>query len=124
MEFERANDVQKQVKLITAQLKLDYINPQQIFCFRSQGSSSRAIARIWSLPRVWQLALNLPASYVIEVISERFDRLNQEEQTKVLIHEILHIPQTFSGALRPHKTGTFVLNQRTVNKFYRLLKKC
>ena len=50
-----------------------------------------------------QLALSQKPHYVIEVLSERFDRLNQEDQTKVLIHEILHIPHSFGGGFRAHK---------------------
>jgi predicted metallopeptidase len=57
------------------------------------------------------------------VVSEKFDKLDSEQQAKVLIHELLHIPKTFSGALLPHRTGTFKLSQRTVNKMYQEYKK-
>ena len=38
----------------------------------------------------------------IEVLSEKFDRLNKLEQDKILLHELAHIPKNFSGSLLPH----------------------
>lgn len=69
---------------------------------RSFGSSSKAIARIWGLPRVWQIVLDLKPQYVVEIISEKFDKMSVDQQNRVLIHELAHIPKTFSGALIPH----------------------
>ncbi len=123
MEFKRANDIQKKIGEIVITLSLTHINANKIVCFRSFGSQSRATARIWSLPRIWQQALNTSPHYVIEILTEKFDRLKNEDKTKVLIHELLHIPKTFSGSLRPHRTGTFRLDQRIVNNMYREYKK-
>lgn len=123
MDFKKDRHIQNRLNKIIAGLKLVHIKPQSVICFRSWGSSSQALARIWSLPQIWQKALNVPAHYAIEVLSEKFDRLSEEEKDKVLIHELLHIPKTFSGALRPHRTGTFVLSQRAVNKLYREYEK-
>jgi predicted metallopeptidase len=70
---------------------------------RSRGSKSRrTIARIYGLSKIWQKALKTDASYVIEVLSERYDRLDQEGREKVVIHELLHIPFTFGGGFRGH----------------------
>ena len=44
-----------------------------------------------------QKAMNVQAFYALEFISERFDRLDKEEQIKVIIHELMHIPATFGG---------------------------
>jgi len=123
MDFQKAGDIQARVNKLVTGLRLDYIDPKRIVCFRSLGSSSRATARIWSLPQIWQKALNTPPYYVIEVLAEKFDPLTEKDKTKVLIHELLHIPKTFSGALRPHRTGTFRLNQRAINKLYREYQK-
>ena len=65
-----------------------------------------------------QLALNKKPHYVIEVLSERFDQLNKEDQTKVLIHEILHVPHSFGGGFRSHKpfvTRAKVQRKRIIN---------
>lgn len=55
--------------------------------------------------RIWQETLGIPASYCIEVISEKFDPLPKHKQAEVLLHEIAHIPKNFSGALVPHSHG-------------------
>ena len=107
MDFLPAPDIHRQLKTIVRRLKLIHIDPTRIICFRSHGSTSRARARIWSLPRVWQLGLNLKPHYVIEVISHYFDKLSADDQTRVIIHELMHIPQNFSGALLSHRHGRY-----------------
>jgi len=77
---------------------------------------SRALARIYALPSVWRFVLGLQPMYVIEVIEKNFDPLPPDEKVKVLIHELLHIPKSFSGGLRPH--GRYV-NSYIVEKLYR-----
>ena len=47
LEWEKAADVKKQINKILSVLNLPYINPKQIYCYRTQGSKSRAYARIW-----------------------------------------------------------------------------
>lgn len=102
MIWELAPDLQKKVANLVSTLKLSYINPKRVIVFRSFGSKSRARARIWSLPRIWQKALDVEPHYCLEVLSERFNKLKPEEQKKVLIHELGHIPKNFSGSLLPH----------------------
>jgi len=104
------------VREVVKKAGMRYIDPNRVLCFRSQGSrSKRVIARCYSLPKIWQMGLNMPAHYIIEVISERFDRLSYEEKVKVVIHELLHIPKTFGGGLRPHRG--YVTN-RAINEIY------
>jgi predicted metallopeptidase len=120
MDFNFAPDIDKKIKKILPQLPFKHIDSERIVCFRSQGSKARAYARIWSLPRIWQKALQVEAHYCIEVLSEKFDKLCLEKQTKVLIHELMHIPKTFSGALLPHKgRGRVKIDGRTVNKIFK-----
>lgn len=100
--WEKADDIKKRVGYLIQTLSLDWITQSQVYFFRSYNSSSRSYARIWGLSRIWQLALGLKPSYIIEVISERFDKLDEEKQDEILLHELAHIPKNFSGSLLPH----------------------
>lgn len=104
MVWEIAPDISLRVKFLVDNLNFTNIDANHVHCFRSNGSASRATARIWSLPKIWQQALKTTPGYCLEVISEKFDRLSLDQQEKVLIHELLHIPKTFSGSLVPHRT--------------------
>jgi len=104
IQYDLAEDIGFRVKEILRKLKLTHIDEARLVCLRSKGSGSRrVIARCHGLSRVMQLALHEKPHYVIEVLSERFDKLSKEDQTKVLIHEILHIPRSFGGGFRAHK---------------------
>ncbi|PIS14718.1 metallopeptidase [Candidatus Shapirobacteria bacterium CG09_land_8_20_14_0_10_39_12] len=118
MEFVLAPELKSDIKRIVLKLELTYINVDNIVPFKSFGSKSRAIARIWSLPKIWQIALNTDAHYFIEVVSERFDRLSQPDKEKVIIHELLHVPKNFSGALLPHRQRSKRIDRRTIEKLY------
>ena len=102
--YTEAPDVKKLVDEIADSLDFFHVVPQLLHCYRSSGSESRRIiARIHGLAKIMQEALRRPPVYVIEVISERYDKLSQEDKEKTLIHELLHIPKGFSGGFRPHK---------------------
>lgn len=120
IKYTEAPDVKKLVDEIVDKLSLYHVVPQFLFCFRSTGSSSRrTIARIHGLGKVWQEALNLPPSYTIEVISERFDKLSQKEKEKTVIHELLHVPEAFAGGFRPHKG---YIDDQIVERLHRTLQ--
>ena len=124
MQFLLAPDITSRINFLVRQLDLAYISASHIICFRSLGSSSRARARIWSLPSIWQMALQVKAHYCIEVLSEKFDHLSLDDQERVLIHELMHIPKNFSGALAPHRTSkhrTFRHYHDTVETLFRSL---
>jgi len=120
--WEKANDVKKDINKILKTIDLPYVKPERIFCYRTQGSKSRSYARIWSFPRIFQDALSLEPAYVIEVLARYYDKLSDEEKIKVLIHELLHIPRNFSGALVPHVTQSRHLG-RTANALFNEYKK-
>ena len=104
IKYAEASDVKMLVDEIMDCLDLFHIVPQFLYCYRSEGSKAkRTIARIHGLRKIWQEALRRPPTYVIEVISERYDKLSEEDKEKTLIHELLHIPKSFAGGFRPHK---------------------
>ncbi|HSX40986.1 MAG TPA: putative metallopeptidase [Candidatus Saccharimonadales bacterium] len=121
MQWEEAQDIKKDIAEILSVIELPHVRAQRIFCYRSHGSTSRSYARIWSFPKIFQDALDLEPAYVIEVLAKYFDRLNRDEQKKVLIHELLHIPKNFSGALLPHRSRGRHLGKQ-VNMLFNLYK--
>lgn len=125
MELSLAPDIRRRIVRLVKNLDLPHIIPGNLICFRSTGSTGRAKARIWSLPKIWQMALSVDAHYCIEVISEKFDNLSPDDQERTLIHELLHIPKNFSGALVPHrnhKHRSFRHYHDKVETLFRMLK--
>jgi predicted metallopeptidase len=119
IQYEPAPDIETQLRRIARRLKMDHIDLKRVKGIRSYGSSSRGvIARCHALPKVMQLALGLDAHYVIEIIQEPYERLSKPEQTKILIHELMHIPQTFGGGFRMHRDH---VTHKNVEKLYRRL---
>ncbi len=100
-----APDIKRRIRFLIKAIELETFKPSQIHCYRSVNANTRAYARIWGLSRIWQLALKIKPAYVLEVISEKFDKLSDRERDRVLLHELAHIPMNFSGALVPHKHG-------------------
>ncbi len=123
MEWQISPDIKLQLDRLLKGDIFPHIDPSKIIAAKSHSSKSRAIARIWSFPKIWQLALNLGPKYIIEVISEKFDKLNSQDQDRVLIHELMHIPKNFSGALLSHKHHSQKINRGTVEKIYQLFNK-
>lgn len=123
MVWEEATDIKKDIEDLLNVLDLPYINSSRIFCFRTNGARSASYARIWAFPKVFQRALNVEPAYVVEVLSQYFDKLNKDEQKKVLIHELLHIPKNFSGALVPHQTGSGRRISILTNRLFKEYKK-
>ena len=100
---------------IAKTLGMEHLKLAGIYAIRSHGSdSSRTIARCHALSKIWQLALGIDAVYLIEVISERFDRMSREDQDRVLVHELIHIPLSFGGGFKHHD----FVNERNVEKLY------
>lgn len=102
VDWNKAPDIKIRILQMVNSLKISWVDASRIYCFRSKNSQSRAYARIWGLTKIWQLALSEKPGYIIEVLSERFDKLGRLEQDKVLLHELAHIPRNFSGSLLPH----------------------
>ena len=116
--YEFAQDLQEKAerisKVLFPHIKLGFFK-----CFRSSGSASRrTIARCHGLAKIMQKAIGCSAHYAIEFISERFDKLSSEEQIKVIIHELMHIPENFGGGFKHHN----YVNSKSVEKMYRNYK--
>lgn len=122
LEWENAPDVKREINKIVRTLALDHIKSSRIYCYRTQGSKARAYARTWMMPKIFQHALGIEPAYVIEVLSKYFDKLGQDEKSKVLIHELLHIPKNFSGALLSHR-GVNRHIGRDANTLFKLYKR-
>lgn len=115
--YERAPDVEERAKKIIEVLHLEHIDQSRIHFFRSKGSKARRVqARIHGLGRIWFGALNISPNYVIEVISEEFDKLGDVEREKVIIHELMHIPRGFSGGFVPHRGK---INRKSVDALHK-----
>ena len=122
MEWEEANDVKKDLADIITHISLVHIDLNRIYCYRTTGSKTRAYARTWSFPKIFQRALSVEPAYVIEVLAQHYDKLDPDKKKKVLIHELLHIPKNFSGALLPHRTRSRNLNT-LANQLFKEYKK-
>jgi predicted metallopeptidase len=119
IRYEMAPEIESKLKRITRKLKLDHIDLDRVKGVRSYGSTGKGIiARCHALPKVMQLALGIDAHYVIEILTENYNRLSKEEQIKILIHELMHIPETFGGGFRMHKDH---VTRKNVEKLYRKL---
>ena len=104
IQYYDAPDIRQRIEEIADILRFDHVDLRNLHCIRSRGSNSqRTIARIHGLGRIWQQALDLKPTYIIEVIHEKFDHYPPEAQDRTLIHELMHIPQTAKGGFRYHK---------------------
>ena len=104
LKYEEAYDLNERMKEIvfTLGMHMKHIDLDRVKCLRSYGSSSRGtIARCHTIGKLIQKAMNTKAFYAIEFL-ERFDKLSREEQDKVIIHELMHIPKSFGGGFRHH----------------------
>jgi predicted metallopeptidase len=118
MKYEFAEDLQKEAEKIS-RILFPHVKIENVKCFRSFGSSSRrTIARCHTIGKLMQKAIGVRPHYALEFLSERFDKLGKEEQIKVIIHELMHIPKTFGGGFKHHDWVT----EKNVNKMFKLLR--
>lgn len=118
MKYEFAPDLQVLAEEISL-LLFPHIKIERVKCLRSYGSSSkRTLARCHALGKLMQAAMGTLAFYAIEFLAENFDQLDLEEQIKVIIHELMHIPKTFGGGFRHHD----YVCEKNINRFYKEYK--
>lgn len=123
MKYKLAPEIKRQIRVLIKELNFIHIKPNQIWCIRSFDAKTRAYARIWGMSRLFKEVAGLEPNYIIEVISQRFDKLSEREKIKTLIHELMHIPKTFSGALLSHRGPHHEINDREVERIIRSLEK-
>jgi len=115
MKYEFAPDIQEIAQDIS-KVFFDYIKLDRVKCFRSYGTSTkRTIARCHALGKLMQKAIGIDAYYVLEFLTEQFEKLKEEDKIKTIIHELMHIPKTFGGGFRQHD----YVCEKNVEKIYR-----
>lgn len=122
MKYDPAPDIKEKIDILITQLNFTHMKAENIHCIRSLDAKTRAIARIWGMSRLFKEVAGLEPHYIIEVNAKRFDKLNPREKIKTLIHELMHIPKTFSGALLSHRGPHHRINDREVEKVMRALE--
>jgi len=116
IKYHLAPDVKKISEELVRRLGWSHIYLEHVAFIRSFGSSSRrTIARCHALGKAMQIGMDRKKGfYLVEVISEKFDKLPFEEQVKVIIHELMHIPKSFGGGFVHHNK----VHEESVDKIY------
>lgn len=117
IKYYQAPDVQKIAEDLVYSMGWEHISLLNVAFIRSMGSSARrTIARCHALGKAMQIGMGRKIGfYLIEVISERYDKLPPEEQIKVIIHELMHIPKSFGGGFIHHNK----VHDESVGEIYR-----
>ena len=120
MKYVYSEEWTSKARELVQKLGLWHVPPGQISCLKSHGTKTRrTIARIHGLGKAMQLGMKTEPFYVIELLSEKFDRLSEDDKTKTMIHELLHIPESFGGGFRHHKP---YVNAHTVEEQWKKLQ--
>ena len=116
IKYHQAPDIQESAREIVEKLDWGHILLEHVSFLRSTGSKARrTIARCHALGKAMQVGMGRKKGfYLIEVISEKFDRLPDEEQVRVIIHELMHIPKSFGGGFIHHDK----VHERSVEQVY------
>jgi len=119
MRYVFSHSWTEKAREIAAALEYDHIPVDRISCVESKGTKTRRIiARIHTLGKVLQLGMQEKPFYVIELISEQFEKQSSQDKIKTIIHELLHIPHGFGGGFRHHRP---YVNKKTVETAFQKL---
>lgn len=121
MKYDLAPEIKEQITYLVKELEFEHINVDQIHCIRSFDVQTRAIARIWGMSKLFSEVAGIKPTYIIEVNAKRYDKQSEREKIKTLIHELMHIPKTFSGALLSHRGPHHRINDREVERILKNL---
>lgn len=120
IKFSIDEEITNRVREIAKVLEMGHVAQDRVICMRSHGSGSKGtIARCYGLTKIWQNALGIKAHYIIEVISEKYDRQSDEDKDKTLIHELMHIPFNFGGGFKHHSNYVTQRNVEAMHKLYK-----
>jgi predicted metallopeptidase len=124
IKYYPALDIQKIAEEIVDKLNWGHILLEHVAFIRSRGSSARfTIARCHALGKAMQIGMGRKKGfYLIEVISEKFDKLSTNEKLKVIIHELMHIPKSFGGGFIHHDKVHNASVEHTYNHYCNLKK--
>lgn len=122
MDYKRAPEIKRQIRILVKQLNFSHIKINNIHCIRSFDAKTRAFARIWGMAKLFKEVAGLEPHYIIEVNARRFDKLPEREKIKTLIHELMHIPKTFSGALLSHRGPHHEISDREVERILKNIR--
>lgn len=100
--FRRSPEAEEAARLLAEALGLSHVRPDRVYVAVSRGSRSRAYARIWGTPSPFTSIGVCEPAYVIELVYENLRGASCSRLVEVLVHELLHIPRSFSGCLRRH----------------------
>ncbi len=97
VEYLDAPEIKERAKLIADRFLLDHIDFNRVHCYR-YTSPTRTAAKIIGFFKTLQLVHpEIEPYYVIVFNDHNFARSSKEEQDITILHELLHIPKTFSG---------------------------
>ena len=120
MKYEFSNSLQVLAEDICNRV-FPYVKIDRIKCYRSYGSSTkRTIARCHALGKLMQVAMDVDAFYALEFLGEKFNSMSTEGKIKIVIHELMHIPESFGGGFKHHD----IVTDRSVNNCYKLYLEC
>lgn len=122
MRYSKAPEIKITIEKLVQELAYTHIDTTRVHCIRSFDVKTRAYARIWGMSKLFFEVAGIKANYIIEVVAKRFDKLSEREKIKTLIHELMHIPKTFSGALLSHRGPHHAINDREVEKVIAKMK--
>ena len=125
IKYHQAPDIQKIAEEVVVRLGWGHVLLEHVAFLRSTGSKARrTIARCHALGKAMQIGMGRRKGfYLIEVISEKFDRLSVDEQLKVIIHELMHIPKSFGGGFIHHDKVHDASVDHVFNHYCNLKKK-
>ena len=116
IKYELADDVKNIAEELVKKLGWGWIDLNSVAFVRSYGSKSRGtLARCHALGKAMQIGMGRKKGfYLVEVISKRFDKLDERDKIKTIIHELMHIPKSFGGGFIHHN----LVHERNVQRVY------